>query len=411
MLETVYRSVCGLDVHKKFVVACVRRIGEEDRIYKEVRRFETMTRNLKAMREWLLTMEVTHVAMESTGVFWKPILNILDGHFTQVMVVNARHVKNVPGRKTDVKDAEWIAQLLQCGLLKPSFVPDRETRERRDLTRHRIKLTEDRTAVANRIHKVLEDTNVKLGAVATDILGKSGRQMIESIIAGEQSPEVLAELARGRMRGKIPQLRVALEGVVTDHHRFQLKLLLEQYDLLSKQIEEISAKVDEQSTPLFDQAVELLCTAPGVSKRAAQSVLAEIGTDMKTFPTAENLASWAKVCPANNRSAGKDKASRKGKGNRWLATTMGHIAMAAANTKGTYVQSKYRRAARKRRAHALVVIQHDLLRSFYYMLKRSTPYVDLGPDYFDRRNREQLAKHLRTRLESLGFTVSLEAAA
>lgn len=410
-MESLYACVCGLDVHKKFVVACVRRIGEAGRVSREIRRFETMTRNLRALQEWLSGEGVTHVAMESTGVFWKPIVNILEGHFHQVMVVNAQHVKNVPGRKTDVRDAEWIAQLLQCGLLTPSFVPARDTRERRDLTRHRSKLAQQRASVANRIHKVLEDTNIKLGAVASDILGVSGRAMIERLIAGEQSPEVLAEQARGRLRGKIPELRVALEGRVTAHHRFQLQLLLAQYDFLGAQIEAISAKIQAEAPPLFAQAVQLLVTAPGVQARSAQAVLAEIGLDMGQYPTADNLVSWAKVCPGNNRTAGKDKRGPKRKGNRWLLGTLGQIAMAAVHVKGTYLQAKYRRMSRKGSNRALGAIQHDLLRAFYHMLKDGVPYADLGADFFERRNLEPIKQYHIRRLEGLGFTVSLEVAA
>lgn len=410
-METLYRCVCGLDVHKRFVMACVRRIGEGGRVSREIRRFETMTRNLLALREGLRSEGVTHVAMESTGVFWKPVVNLLEGHFEQVMVVNAQHVKNVPGRKTDVKDAEWIAQLLQCGLLTPSFVPDRATREQRDLARHRAILARQRAAVANRLHKLLEDTNIKLGVVATDILGVSGRQMLERIVAGEDSPAALAEEARGRLRGKIPQLRVALEGQVREHHRFELKLLLAQYDFLGTQIEELSAKIAATVSPLFNQTVQLLMTAPGVQRRAAEAVVAEIGTDMKPFATDDKFVSWAKVCPGNNRTGGKDKRGKTGKGNRWLRGALGQIALAAVHTNDTYVQAKYRRLVRKGKARALVAVQHDLLRAFYHMVKQQVPYADLGPDFYDRRNREHLKQHHLQRLERLGFKVTLEVAA
>jgi transposase len=400
-----------LDVHKKFVIACVRRIGEQGRVSTEVRRFDTMTRNLRALREWLQHEGVTRVAMESTGVFWKPVVNLLEGHFEQVMVVNAQHVKNVPGRKTDIRDAEWIAQLLQCGLLRPSFVPERVTRQRRDLTRHRATLAAQRAAVANRLHKVLEDANIKLGAVATDVLGVSGRQMLERLIAGEQSPEVLAAEARGRLRGKIPQLRVALEGQVTEHHRFELTLLLAQYDFLAAQIEELSRRLEATSSRPFEQAVELLQTAPGVQARVAQAVLAEIGTDMQPFPDADHLVSWGKVCPGNNRTGGKARSGKNTKGNRWLRAALGQIALAAIHVKGSYLQAKYRRLARKGHRRALVAIQHDLLRAFYHMLTRQVPYADLGAAFFDRRNVEQLKRHHLQRLESLGFKVTLEIAA
>lgn len=411
-MQELFVCVCGLDVHKKFVMACVRRIGEGGRIHREVRRFETMTRNLRALLEWLESEGVTHVAMESTGVFWKPIYNILEGHFEQVMVVNAQHVKNVPGRKTDVKDAEWIAQLLQYGLLSPSFVPDQESRHRRDLTRHRTKLAQQRGSVANRIHKVLEDTNIKLGSVATDILGVSGRAMIESMVAGEEDPNALAELARRRMRGKIPELRVALEGKVTEHHRFQLRMLLDQYDFLGTQIDELSKRIKALTPPLFDQSVKLIATAPGAQERSAEAVVAEIGTDMSQFPSADCLASWAKVCPGNNRSADKTKPGKQRKGNRWLRGALGQMAMAASRTKGTYLHAQYRRiAARRGKKRALVAVQHSLLIAFYHMLKNQVPYADLGVDFFDRRNVEPLKQYHLRRLEYLGFAVSLQPAA
>lgn len=410
-MEQLYRCVCGLDVHKKFVIACVRRVDAAGRVTREIRRFETMTRHLEALRQWLHQEGVTHVAMESTGVFWKPVMNLLEEHFEQVMVVNAQHVKNVPGRKTDVRDAEWIAQLLQCGLLRPSFVPERAQRERRELTRHRAALAQQRAAVANRIHKVLEDANIKLAAVASDVLGVSGRAMLEQLIAGEESAATLAEQARGRLREKLPQLRVALEGRVTAHHRVGLQLLLAQYDFLGAQIEALTQRVEATSSGPFEAAVALLMSAPGVGRTAAQAVVAEIGTDMAPFATADHLVSWAKVCPGNNRSAGKDKRSAPRKGNRWLRGALGQIALAASRRQGTYVHARYHRLARKGKARALVAVQHALLRAFYVMLTDQVPYQDLGADFFDRRNRDHLQRHHLRRLEALGFKVTLEIAA
>jgi transposase len=398
-----------MDVHKKVIVACVRWIDDRGRIHREVRKFATMTGNLEALLRWLEEAGVTHVAMESTGVFWKPVYNILEGHFKQVMVVNAQHIKRVPGRKTDVTDSEWIAQLLQCGLLKPSFVPDRTLRNLRDLTRSRTKLAQQQAAVANRIHKVLEDANIKLGAVASDILGISGRSMIEAIIAGEQNPEALAELARRRLRGKIPELRVALEGKVTDHHRFQLKMLLAQYDFLASQIEELSERIKVTSPPFFRQTVELLADSlPGTQQRTAEATLAETGVNMDQFPTSKNLASWAAICPGNHESAGKTKGGKTRKGNRWLRGTLGQMASAASKCKNTYFRAQYHRVAGKRgKKRALVAVQHSLLTAIYYMIKNNTPYTDLGEDFFERRNASGLTRYHVDRLERLGHKVTL----
>jgi len=298
------------------------------RFSKQVRTFSTMTHNLQALLAWLQQEEVTHVAMESTGILWKPIYNILEeGQFT-LLVVNARHIKQVPGRKTDVKDCEWIAQLLQCGLLRGSFVPARWQRELRDLTRHRTKLTQEHTQVVNRLHCILQDANIKLSSVATDILGASGRDMIEALKRGEDDPKQLAELARGRLRGKIPQLRVALEGLVREHHRYLLGMLLHQLDFLEQNIEQISQRIEEVSPEDFRAAVRLVSTAHGVQQRVAENVLAETGIEMSQFPSAKHISSWAGVCPGNNESAGKRKSGKTAKGNRWLRGALGEAAWA-----------------------------------------------------------------------------------
>lgn len=408
-MKVLYRCVCGIDVHKKVVVACVRRVGEGGRVHSEVRKFGTMTTNLNALCEWLKAEGVTHVAMESTGVFWKPVYNILEGHFEQVMVVNAYHIKKVPGRKTDVTDSEWIAQLLHCGLLNPSFVPDRTLRDLRDLTRSRTKLSQQQAAVANRIHKVLEDANIKLAAVATDILGVSGRSMIEAIIAGQQDVDELADLARRRLRGKIPELRVALEGKVTDHHRFQLKMLLAQYDFISAQADEISMRISTISPPLFAQQVELLVKSlPGAQQRSAQAILAEIGTNMDQFPSVKHLASWAAVCPGNHESAGKSKSGKARKGNRWLRAALGQVGQAASKCKGSYFRAQYHRIVGKRgKKRALVAVQHSVLTAIYFMLKRNVEYAELGEDFFDQRNVVGLTRYHVDRLERLGHKVTL----
>jgi transposase len=352
-MEVMYESVSGLDVHKKTVVACVRRVGAGGRVWKEVRTFATMTQNLLALKAWLKEHGVTHVAMESTGILWRPVYNLLEDDFT-VLVVNARHLKQVPGRKTDVKDCEWIAQLLQGGLLRGSFVPPRDRRELRDLTRHRVKLVQQHTQVVNRLHAVLQDANIKLSSVATNILGVSGREMIEALQRGDDDPEQLAELARGRLRAKLPQLRTALEGQVREHHRFLLAMLVDQLDYLAAAIDKVGQRIEAISSPSFRAAVELLTTADGIQQRTAETVLAEIGTDMAPFRTHKHLSSWAGTCPGNNESAGKRKSGKTPKGNRWLRGALGEAAWAASHKKNTYLAAQFaaspRAAARSARS-------------------------------------------------------------
>jgi transposase len=361
-MEAVFRDVCGLDVHKQTVVACVRRINSEGRVWKEVRTFGTATRHLKALREWLKENQVSRVAMESTGVFWKPVFNLLEGHFEEVLLVNAREIKQVPGRKTDVKDCEWIAQLLQFGLLRKSFVPGRQQRELRDLTRHRAALVQQQTKVINRLHAVLQDANIKLSSVATDILGVSGRDMLEALREGKSDPAELAALARGSLRGKIPELRVALEGEVTGHHRFMLGILLDELQFFDRSIEQVSGRIEEIARPPVKAAVELLMTIKGVAQCTAENVVAEIGADMSPFPSHKHLASWAGACPGNNESAGKRKSGKTTKGNRWLRRSLGEAAWAASHTKDTYLSAFYRRLARRRgKKRAIVALSHTLL--------------------------------------------------
>ena len=409
-MQALYPCVAGLDVHKETVVACVRRVDPRGRVSKEVQTFGTVTRALLELSDWLGRQGVTHVAMESTGVYWKPVFHVLEGgRFQEVLLVNAQHIKNVPGRKTDVKDCEWIAQLLQCGLLRGSFVPPPEIRQLRDLTRQRTQLVADRARVANRIQKVLEDANIKLASVATDILGVSGRAMLDAIIAGETDPQVLADMAKRRLRAKIPQLRQALLGKVTDHHRFLLRTLLEQVDHIDQLIGTYSGRIEEEMVP-FAQARERLQTIPGVDQRTAECLIAELGIRMEQFPSAGHLASWAGLCSGMNESAGKKRSSKTRKGSRWLRQTMVQAAWAASHTKQTYLAAQYRRlAARRGRKRALIALAHTLLGIVYHLLKQGTVYADLGPDFFERRDTDRLTRQLVERLEKLGHKVTLEA--
>lgn len=423
-LDILHERCAGLDVHKQTVVACVRLWGDGRVRYTETRTFGTTTRELEDLRDWLSSKGVTHAAMESTGVYWKPVYNVLEERF-EVLLCNARHVKQVPGRKTDQKDCQWLAQLLQHGLVQGSFVPPRPQRELRDLTRHRAQIAAEHTRVANRIQKVLEDANLKLASVATDILGKSGRDMLEAIGKGENDPAALAELARRQLRGKIPQLREALHGYVTDHHRYMLKLLLDQVKYLEGVMAELDARIEAvlsseemqrlseaTDTIPFDQAVELLDTVPGVDRTAAQAIVGEIGTDMSRFPTDGDLASWAGMCPGNHESAGKRRSGKTSKGNRWLKAKLFQCGWAAARTRNTYASAAYRRWGCRRGAKKAVgALGHSLLVSIYHMLEQGVPYADLGPEHFDTLRPERQVRYHTKRLEALGYTVKLEAKA
>jgi transposase len=405
-MDILYRCCAGLDVHKKTVVACVRRLDAAGPARQEIRTFGTMTCDLLALSDWLVEQGVEQVAMESTGVFWKPVFNILEGRLA-VMLVNAEHIKQVPGRKTDVKDCQWIAQLLQHGLLRASFVPRPPIRELRDLTRQRAQLVAEKATAANRIQKVLEDANIKLASVATDVLGVSGRAMLEAIIAGEDDAEKLADKARKRLRNKIPALQTALRGRVTEHHRFQLRLLLDHVTHLEELIGRLGGRIEEVIAP-FAEAVERLTTIPGVEQRAAETVIAEIGPNMEQFPTADHLASWAGMCPGNNESAGKRKSGKTTKGSRWLRQMLTQAAWAASHTKDTYLAAQYRRlAARRGKKRALVALGHTLLVIMYHMLKNRTTYQELGGDFLERLEPERLTRQLIQRLEKLGHHVTL----
>jgi transposase len=412
-VDTVFARVAGLDVHQKFITVGVRCQLETGKLFAEVRTFGTMTRDLLALAAYLEELGITHVAMESTGVLWKPVWNILDGRFN-LLLVNPRHIKQVPGRKSDVNDAEWIAQLLQCGLLHSSFVPPRELRELRDLTRLRAQLVGEQNRLTNRIHKVLEDANIKLGAVASDIMGKSGRAMLRQLVRGEQDPNKLAELALGRLRGKIPELRLALEGHFTAHHRFMVVHLLEHLDELERHIEELSTRIEECLRPLLpDERVKQLDAIAGVDRTTIENVIAEIGVDMSVFPDEHHLGSWAGMCPGTEHSGGKRLRSRTTHKNRWLRRALVEAAWAASRTKNSYLGARYRRlAARRGKKKALVAVGHSLLVIFYHMLKYDgLEYKDLGADYFDRLEPERLQRYLVKRLERLGFRVTLTAEA
>jgi transposase len=405
-MDTIFARVAGLDVHQKFITVGVRCRLETGKLFAEVRTFGTMTRDLLA--DYLEALGVTHVALESTGVLWKPVWNILEGRF-ELLLVNPRHVKQVPGRKSDVSDAEWIAQLLQCGLLRGSFVPKRELRELRDLTRFRAQLASEQTRLANRIHKVLEDANIKLGAVASDILGKSGRAMLRALIRGERQPHKLADLAEGRLRAKIPELKLALEGHFTEHHRFLIEHLLGHLDELERRVNEISERIAKCLRPLLNDArLERLDAIAGVNRTTIENVIAEIGVDMSVFPDETHLSSWAGICPGNEESAGKRLRSRTTRKNRWLRRALVEAAWAAGRTKNSYLGAQYRRLAPRRgKKRALLAVGHSLLVILYHMLKYDREYQDLGADYFDRLEPERLRRYLVKRLERLGYQVSL----
>jgi transposase len=401
----VYPHCAGLDVHKDTVVACVRHHDGGRKARQEVRTFATHTRALEELAAWLAAEGVTHAAMETTGVYWKPVFNVLEGR-VGILPVNAQHVKQVPGRKTDVADCAWIAQLLQHGLMTASFIPPARQRELRDLTRQRSQLGAEQTAVANRIQKVLEDANIKFGSVATDVLGVSGRAILAAVVSGQADPEALAELARGRLRGKIPQLRQALRGRVTDHHRFLLRLLLEHLDHLDRLIDQLNGRIEQLTAP-DAEALTLLTTIPGIKQHTAEVLLAEVGPNVDPFPTAGQFASWAGMCPGNNESAGRRRTGRTRRANRWLRQAVVQAGWAASHAKKTYLGARYRRVARRRGVkRALMAVGHTLLVIIYHVLKKREAYRELGADYYHRLQPE---RHLVHRLEQLGHKVTLEA--
>jgi transposase len=400
-----------MDVHKDSVVACVRLSKSSGDAQQIVRTFQTTTAALFELGDWLAEQGVTIVAMESTGVYWKPIWNLLEDRL-KLMLVNARDVKQVPGRKTDVTDCQWLAQLLSAGLLKASFIPDRPHRQLRDLTRQRMQLMHDLTRVANRIQKVLEDANIKLASVASDVLGKSGRAMIQALIDGTKTPEEMADLALYRMRAKLPQLRLALNGRVDEHHRFMLQMALDQVEQLEHQVELFDRRIDQVMSPLAKEAVQRLDDIPGIDRRAGEIIVAEIGWDMSRFPTSGHLSTWAGVSPGNNQSAGKRRKSRVNDGNRWLKATLMQCAWAASRCRNSYFRLQHKRLAHRRGAkRATMAVAHSQLCVAYELLKGKRAYQDLGVDYFDRHNEEGLKRYLLRRLDRLGYEVTLKTKA
>lgn len=436
-MDVMYTRCAGLDVHKKTVVACRMRTSQGGEVEHETQTFGTKTGELLGLVDWLTEWEVSHVAMESTGEYWKPIYNLLEGN-VEVLLVNARHVKNVPGRKTDVKDAEWLAELLRHGLLRGSFVPPQVQRDLRDLTRYRTRVVRERTRLVNRIQKVLEGANIKLSSVATDIFGKSGRAMLDALAAGETDAAKMADLARGLLRKKLPDLEQALTGRVRPHHQFLLKQQLKHFDFLDGQIATLSREIEcqmaaassESSTqrsckvsdrhpdscdsgpekPLsYKEAVVLLDTIPGVKQRTAEVIVAEFGTDMSRFPTANHGAAWAGVAPGNHESAGKRYTGKTRDGNQALQDALCEAAWAASRTKNTYLSALYRRlVGRRGKKRAIVAVAHSILVSAYHMLSRHETYQELGAHHFDERKKESVVNRLLYRLERLGVRVTIE---
>ena len=409
-MEQVFSHCAGIDVHKKFLVVCRRWVDPAGQLQQDKCRFSTMTDDLHALSDWLTEVGITHVAMESTGVYWQPVFNILEGSVV-VWLVNSQHVKNVPGRKTDMTDCEWLAQLMACGLLKPSFIPSRPQRELRDLVRYRQNLVEERTRVVHRLQKVLEDANLKLASVVTDVQGVSAQEMLHHLVAGQEDPAQLAALARGSLRRKQTELERALRGRFTPHHRGLVAELLTHLDFADERLQAIEAQIEEQlqGMPGFPEAIERLDTLPGVSRLTAIAMLSEMGIDMAQFPSAQHLCSWCGLAPGNNESGGKRRSAKRRSGNPYLRRTMVQAAWSACKKKDSYLKSLYHRlAARRGKNRAIVAVARTLLQVAYHLIERGETYQDLGGDYLDRVDREHSSQRLVRRLKALGYEVKLE---
>jgi len=408
-VEMLYLRCAGLDVHKKTVVAC-RRVVLNGKTHEDVASFATTTRGLLELSDWLAEAECTMVAMEATGSYWKPVWHILEGNF-ELLLANAAHIRNVPGRKSDVNDATWIADLLAHGLIRSSFVPPAPIHELRDLTRTRKQLVREIAQHTLRIQKVLEDANLKLTSVLSDVMGMSGRAMITAIIQGEQDPERLADLSQGRLKASRHTVIAALQGRVTPHHRFLLRLHLTQIDALEVAVRDVEARLGEALAP-FQAAIDRLMTIPAVGRTVARVIVAEIGVDMSRFPTAGHLVSWAGLCPRLHESAGKRLSTRTRPGNPWLKTTLVQVAWVAARTRNTYLRAQFLRLkSRRGPKKAILAVAASMLTAAYYILKHDAVYAEPGADYFDRRSKTQMTRHLIKRLEALGVTVEVRSAA
>ncbi len=409
-MDVLHSRCCGLDVHQKTVAACILVCEKSGRKNKEVCTFGTWTKDLERLAKWLSVRKVTHVAMEATGVYWRPVWAVLVGRF-ELLLVNAQHIKAVPGRKTDVKDSEWIADLLQHGLLRGSFVPPQDVQDLRDLTRYRAQLTQERTTVTNRIQKLLEQANIKLGSVASDVMGVSGQQMLRAILEGETNPNNLAKMARKRLRNKIPELRLALQGKIREHHQDMLRRLMKHWSFLGDEIVSLDEEIKRRMC-FFEKAVALWQTIPGINELTAWNLVAEIGVNMDQFPSSQHLASWAGLCPGNNESAGKRKSGHTRYGAPWLKRALSQAAWAASHTKDTYFSAQYRRlAARRGKKRAIIAVAHSLLTVVYSMLKNDSTYQELGGTYFEQLHADRHRRYLVNRLEALGFQVNLAPAA
>lgn len=407
-MEMMYPRCAGLDVHKKLIVACVRLV-EHGRVVRQKERFGTTTGELMRLAEWLRAHTVTHAAMESTGVYWKPVWHVLEDH-VQLILANAQHVKAVPGRKSDMSDAEWLAELLAHGLIRGSFVPPAATQELRELTRTRKQLSRALAQQALRLQRVLEDANIKLSSVVSDILGKASRAILEAIIAGETTPEHLAQL-KGQLKATPQELEAALRGRVTDNHRFLLHLHLTQVDSIQRAIDAIDGRLEQRLEP-FREHVDRLTEIPGISTIIARVIVAEVGLDMTRFPTQHHLISWAGLCPRLDESAGKSRSRHIRKGNPWLKVDLTQAALAARRAKHSYLRAQFNRlAARRGVKKAVVAVAASILTCAYFILRDGAAYRDLGPDYLDRRDPGDVARRLAKRIEALGFSVELRPAA